>query len=47
MEDLDLKPEIVAGNEQTRIDVKFAAKSSRYGDVVAWLKEKGIRYDVE
>ena len=47
LEDLDLKPEIVAGNEQTRIDVKFAAKSSRYGEVVEWLKEKGIRYDVE
>ena len=44
MEDLDLKPEIVAGNEQTRIDVKFAAKSSRYGDVVAWLDQNGIKY---
>ena len=44
LEDLDLKPEIVAGNEQTRIDVKFAAKSSRYGDVVAWLDQNGIKY---
>ena len=35
------------GKTQTDVNVLFAANRSRYGEVVEWLKEKGIRYDVE
>ena len=44
---LNLKPDMDVGKTQTHVSVMFAANSSRYGEVVEWLKEKGIRYDVE
>ena len=44
---LDLKPDMDVGKTQTHVSVMFAANRSRYGEVVEWLKEKGIRYDVE
>lgn len=44
---LNLKPDMDVGKTQTHVNVLFAANSSRYGEVVEWLKEKGIRYDVE
>ena len=44
---LDLKPDMDVGKTQTDVNVLFAANRSRYGGVVEWLKEKGIRYDVE
>ena len=44
---LNLKPDMDVGKTQTHVSVLFAANSNRYGEVVEWLKEKGIRYDVE
>ena len=44
---LNLKPDMDVGKTQTHVSVMFAANSSRYGEVVEWLKEKEIRYDVE
>lgn len=44
LEKLDLEADVVVGKTQTHIDVKFAAGSSRYGDVVLWLNKNGIKY---
>ena len=44
---LDLKPDMDVGKTQTHVNVLFAANSSRYGDVVEWLKSSKINYTIK
>ena len=44
---LDLKPDMDVGKTQTDVNVLFAANSSRYGEVVEWLKSSKINYTIK
>ena len=44
---LDLKPDMDVGKTQTYVNVLFAANSSRYGEVVEWLKSSKINYTIK
>ena len=44
---LNLKPDMDVGKTQTDVNVLFAANSSRYGEVVEWLKSSKINYTIK
>ena len=44
---LNLKPDMDVGKTQTHVNVLFAANSSRYGEVVEWLKSSKINYTIK
>ena len=44
---LNLKPDMDVGKTQTYVNVLFAANSSRYGEVVEWLKSSKINYTIK